>query len=273
MVWLFGRGAEPEVEVECFRRCFGGLGADAPARFAAVAFRDQQLAVLARLQGGDFLGTPEAAALLRAVLHDAAILGGGFGALTAFEHVVADGLFDVHVLARLAGPNRNQRVPVVARGDGHDVEVRVVERRANVRHAGGLAIAAAGDQFLARLVQPRIGVDQIRDSDVLVLEIVGELTDVRSAAPVDAGHADANRVVGPQHAARGLGSGDRKQAERRAGGGRFLDELAAGYSGHGGHLQFAGWAQGNALARAPGRARRPWVLILIHTPGRNHRTG
>ena len=47
--------------------------------------------------------------------------------LRAFENVVAGGLLAVDVLARLAGPNGGQRMPVVGRGDGDRVDVLVFE--------------------------------------------------------------------------------------------------------------------------------------------------
>ena len=52
--------------------------------------------------------------------------------LPALEDVVADRLLDVDVLARLAGPDRRQRVPVVRRGDRDGVDLVVVEDPAEV---------------------------------------------------------------------------------------------------------------------------------------------
>ena len=61
---------------------------------------------------------------------------------------------------------------------------------------------------LARFEQAAVGVDQVRDLHVLEAEV---LVDVGVPLPVDAGHADADRVVGPEHPAGRLGAGDREQ--------------------------------------------------------------
>ena len=226
------RGPQPDVEIEACGRGLRLGHANRPAGFAAIALGDQQLAVFAGLHGRDFGRPILAAALLRAVLHDAAIFGRRFDALAALEHVVADRLFDVHVLASLASPDRNQRMPMVARGHGDDVQVLVVQRRANVGHALRTVSRRLVDHRLPRSEQPRIGVDQVRDLHVLVLQSAGKSVDVRSPPAVDASHAHANRVVRAQHAARGLGAGDGEQPKRSAGGGRRLNERTARNSSH-----------------------------------------
>src|SRR5690349_12191667 len=76
VVRLFPGRAEPQVEVQVSRRLLRRFRADAPPRFAAVAFRDEQLAVLTRLDGGDLGGPARARALLGAVLDDPLIPGG-----------------------------------------------------------------------------------------------------------------------------------------------------------------------------------------------------
>ena len=246
MIRPLRRRAEPDVEIETGRRRFGALGADRPPRLAAIAFRHQQLAVLARLQGRDLAGPVQAAALLRAVLHDAAMLGGGLDALAAFEDVVADRLLDVHVLARLAGPDRDQRVPVIAGGHRHGVEILVIERRANVDDALRLVAAQLLDGRPPRGEQPRVGVDDVGDRDVVVFQLAGKGLDVRLSPAVDARHSHAHRFVGAQHFARRFRAGNREQAESRARGGRSLDEPSAGNSGHGGDAPKKLWKAGKS---------------------------
>ena len=106
-------------------------------------------------------------AALRAVLHDAVVFPRGLDELAALEDVVAARLLDVHVLARLAGPNRQQRVPMVRRGDRDGVEILVVEHLAEVLHALGRVAAALLDRRAAGSEQPAVGIDQIGDLDVL----------------------------------------------------------------------------------------------------------
>ena len=51
------------------------------------------------------------------------VLAGGLDHAPAFTNVVADRFLNVDVLAVLHGPDCGQGVPVVRRGDGHDVDV------------------------------------------------------------------------------------------------------------------------------------------------------
>ena len=72
------------------------------------------------------------------MLDDPAVLLGRLDHLAAFEDVVAARLLDVDVLARLAGPDRRQRVPVVRRGDADHVDVLAVVDLAEVGLGLGL---------------------------------------------------------------------------------------------------------------------------------------
>src|SRR5439155_10167155 len=80
--------AEPQVEREVAGRRLGRFVSDAPTRLAAIALGDAQLAVLARLHGGNLVGATRTAPLLRAVLHPAAIFPRGFDGPTAFRNVM-----------------------------------------------------------------------------------------------------------------------------------------------------------------------------------------
>src|SRR5205823_6879476 len=145
VVRLLGRRPQPEVEVQLRRRLGDRLVPDAPARLAAVALGDEQLAVLPGLDGGDLTGPAGVAPLLGAVLQDAAVLLNGLDAAAALADDVAHRLLDVDVLARLHAPDRQERVPVVGRGDRDRVEVLVVQRLADVLHAGRPVAALVPD--------------------------------------------------------------------------------------------------------------------------------
>jgi hypothetical protein len=159
------------------------------------------------MDSGHRPGKIQAAAALRAMLHHAVVLLGRLDALAALEDVVADGLFDIDVFTRLAGPNGNQRMPVVARGDGNGVEFLVVERLPNVLRGLGHGLLPAGDRFCGASHLGCVWIDQIRDLDFF---LAGPGGHVISAAAAGAGDADADRVVGADHSARGLGAGDGK---------------------------------------------------------------
>src|SRR6185369_12433699 len=88
-----------------------------------------------------------------AVLHDAIVLAGGRDNLPRFENIVRAGLFDVHVLTGLAGPDGLKGMMVVGSGDGYGVDTFVFEDLADVGEAGRLlsaellhGILAEGDE-------------------------------------------------------------------------------------------------------------------------------
>ena len=57
--------------------------------------------------------------------------------LLALPHVVAQGLFTVNILARLAAPDGLQRMPEIRRGDGDGVNGFVFQQLAQVDERGG----------------------------------------------------------------------------------------------------------------------------------------
>ena len=134
---------------------------------------------------------------MRAVLDDAVVLPSGLDEPAAFEHGMAARFFNVHVLARLTGPNRQQRVPMVRRGNRNRVEALVVERLAEVLHAAGRCAAVPFDGLGHHGEQAAVGVGQIGDLDVLQ---AAKMFDVFLPPAVDARHGNANPIVGAEHA-------------------------------------------------------------------------
>ncbi|MBA7619255.1 hypothetical protein ES703_26592 [subsurface metagenome] len=65
----------------------------------------------------------------------------GLDALAPFEDIVAARLLDVNVLLCLAGPNGNQRMPVIRRCDGYDIDALVFQQFANINVGIDLFIA------------------------------------------------------------------------------------------------------------------------------------
>ena len=106
--------------------------ADARARLVAEALDPLDRAEVALADVVEGLVPAPVAAALGAVLDDALVLVRGLDALAAFPDLVADRLFDVDVLAGLAGPDGDERVPVVGRGGGDGVDFLVVEELADV---------------------------------------------------------------------------------------------------------------------------------------------
>ena len=77
-----------------------------------------------------------------------------------------------------------------------------------------------------------IGIDQIGDLDVLRLGDLGELADMLDAAGVDAGHGDADGVVGAQHAGRGLRADEGETGGGESARGSAFQEITAAATRH-----------------------------------------
>ena len=187
------------------------------------------------------------------MLHNPAVPAGGFHALAAFEDVVTDRLLDIHVLAGLTGPNRDQRMPVVAGGHTDHIEILVVQRHANVLNTLRLQLRAVQAQFAEPAKQAAVGINQVRDLHVGHGQ---EFVDVAAPAPVDAGHAHAHRVVRTQNLARGTRAGHREQGKHGAGRGGHSQKVSTCQSAH---RQLLGqnrrvWGAGT---RAPATRRGP----------------
>ena len=97
MKWSLGRRAQPEIEIQVGRRRLDGFESDAPARLAAVAFRDEQPAILAALDQRRERRTAAGAAL-RAMLNHAVVFARSLDTLPPLEHVMAARLLDIHIL-------------------------------------------------------------------------------------------------------------------------------------------------------------------------------
>src|SRR5262249_37654968 len=130
---LLGRGAAPEVIVDRGRDLLRPIDlADAAAPLVAKATGEFDLAELARVEEGHGLAHAGAAAALCTRLANTAGGASSFDNTPALAHVVADGLFDINVLAGLEGPDGRQGVPVVGRGDADGVDGLVLEDLAKV---------------------------------------------------------------------------------------------------------------------------------------------
>ena len=104
---------------------------------------------------------------------------------------------------------------MVRRGDGNHVEVLVLERLADVLKTLRRVAALLTNFLAARLEQAPVGIDQCVTWTFLQSKV---LIDVGIALPVNAGDADANHVIGAQHATGRLGAGNGEERKRGAGG-------------------------------------------------------
>ncbi len=163
------------------------------------------------------------AARLHADLDDALVLAGGLDHLAAFPDVVGERLLHVDVLARLAGQDGPEGVPVVGRRVDQGVHVLVVEDTPEVLH--DLRRFALG--LLDGLLRPcRAAVVRVADIDDLRIAAAGEHLG-HGRAPAPAAHqADHHLLIG------GPALPLRQHGHHRGGPQRTLQELPAIHRSH-----------------------------------------
>src|SRR5579884_3495199 len=137
----------PEVVIDGLRdRLRSGCLADTRSPFVAQTAGHLELAKVTSLQEGDGLAQAFTAATLRARLTNLAMLAGGFDNSPTFTDIVANRLFDIHILAGLDGPDGGQGMPVIGHRDGDDVDVLVIEDATQILLIlGGGALRLFGD--------------------------------------------------------------------------------------------------------------------------------
>src|SRR5262249_50230833 len=125
------------------------LRADFFAALVAQAASDLHLADLAIVQELDGVLGAGVRTRLRAGLADLLVLASGFNNAAAFADVVADRLFDVHILAGLNGPIGGQGVPVIWCSDADDINSLVFQYLAKVGNPlrRALTLADFGDSL------------------------------------------------------------------------------------------------------------------------------
>ena len=142
---------------------------------------------------------------------NAIVPAGGAHNLLPFPVIVRERLFDIYILLGLASPNGRQRVPVVARGDCHGVDVAVVEQLTQVRVFRGVRMRLAGivEQFL-------VGIAERGDAHIGQL---AELLQKFVATPTQADESDIELLIYVLRP-------DRRNGEGRTESGRLLQERA-----------------------------------------------
>ena len=134
------RRAGPHLVVEVFRRRLVGRVADA-APAVAIGLHQPDPAQAAFLDQFARLEQVRRAAPLRAHLHHPLVLARRRHHGLAFDHVHADRFLHIDVGPGLHRRDHRQRMPVIRRGDQHDVQVLLLEH---------FAVIAVGARFLLR---------------------------------------------------------------------------------------------------------------------------
>ena len=127
-----------------------------------------------------------------AVLHDPVVFPRRRDDLLRFEHVVRDRLLDVHILARLNGPDRLERMVEVRSRDRHGIDRLVVEHLPDVGVRLRTLLARRLDRLQTAVDDRLIDVAERRDLDVGHLQVG---VDVRLAPAVEPHDRQSDRVV------------------------------------------------------------------------------
>src|SRR6185503_8637115 len=96
---------------------------------------------------GDLVGAIHHAPLLGAVLDETAVFARRLNAAASLDECMAEGFLDVDIFARLAGPNGQERMPVVGRSNRDYIEVLVGEGLTNILETLGRIAAFFTDSL------------------------------------------------------------------------------------------------------------------------------
>ena len=155
-------------------------------------------------------------------------LGGGLDHLAALVNGHGQGLLHVDVLARLAGLDRLDGVPVVGRGDDHGVDVLAVEHAAKVLVPGHLSgellphlrcpLANGVDHLLAHqgAVPGQVRLVDIAQSHDVHVILGHEALEQLAPAIAHADEADPDLLIGAADRVQG-GRAEEIEAQRHAG--------------------------------------------------------
>ena len=171
-------------------------------------------------------------AVLKARLHNAVVFSGCFNELAPFEYVMRGGLFYIHVLAGLNGPNSPQGMPVIRRCYGNKIQFFVFQQLAYI----DLCSRFSALQFLD-LVHPfgkKILIDIAEGFYTYIMRFghPGPDAEVVHALAAYTDHAEVDAVVGSNHRSVALcAHAERRcaQSNTRSTQGCFFNECPSGF--------------------------------------------
>src|SRR6185295_5229432 len=180
---------------DSMRNGLRGRPTNSVATLEAQAARQIDVAESASVQLVDRFDLRTDRTALRAVLHDPPVLPGGAHELAPFPQVVRARLLDVDVFARLAGPDGDQRVPVIRGRDRHRIDAWILEEPPHIDERSRVAPDLASPLVEQRLID----VAQRGDLDVRHARKRVEVILPPSAETAD---GDPDAVVGAKYALR-----------------------------------------------------------------------
>ena len=218
--------SEPHIIIDgCGRNPIGGIpDAGQPIEIGPTACHREfaEFAALYELGGFDHV---LATAPLRTHLHDAVVLLRGGHHRATLGNRLGQGLFDIDILARLAGHHGGDRMPVIRRGDEDDINVLPIQHAAEILYRIGLF--PSGRRTNLQTLRGH-GFIHVGDNHTVHFRIAEETLQVAAAHAAGTDEPKADFVVGA-----GFARADRTD-ERPGEGGRangecgVADELTTG---------------------------------------------
>ena len=205
-------GAEIEVPVDSRRRTGIGRAPDAVRVFVSDA-RGACDCDVSDCTGPDEVGCLLAVArrpAMDARLHDSIGPPGGFDHATAFVNCQRKWLLDVHVLARVAGVDHHQGVPMVGRCDDDGIDIGPRNQVSVISDEGGRRPGDLGGVF-------HVVAADVADGDDLLVGVLLGGSQKRRAAVADSDEAESHSVVRPADPLVGKGRQGRGLRESSAG--------------------------------------------------------
>src|SRR5690606_18529085 len=132
-----GRRSKKEVPVHALRNLTIRYPADARAPFEDDSLTPINLAKFSLPQVLHRRPGSLVAAALSADLDHTAVFPGSLNHLASFSQCIGNRLLDVHIFARLTGPDCLKGVPVIGCSDGNGINVRIFEKSAKIELSAG----------------------------------------------------------------------------------------------------------------------------------------
>ena len=146
---FFWCGAKPQVVIHFTRHLLGICNVtDATAPFVTQAARNLDFSEIAGLHPLYSVLYAFATTGLSAGLYDFLVFSGGIYQLPTFPYVVAYGLFNIYICARLNSPDSSEAVPMVRGSHRNNIQLFLIKHLTDILIALHLVFGSAGIQHL-----------------------------------------------------------------------------------------------------------------------------
>ncbi len=189
--------SHPQIVVDARRHRRIGFVADRFTALVAQPFRHIDLAESAFAHQIDGALVMFQTARLHSTLHDAIVFARGLYRAPSFADVVTGRFFHIHVFSGLAGPDGGKNVPVIRRGNGHCVDIFVVEDFSQI--AVGLGRRTLELLEIALAASDLLLID-VADGRHAAAAGLREIQHVIAPTAAQSDHGDVDAIVRAQYA-------------------------------------------------------------------------